>query len=88
MMGSHIKIVLHNGHSESVAVATAKGDPENPLSAEELDAKFLNLAAAAGISNTAARSVAETILRMPCSANLEELNTDLVTVASELALQV
>lgn len=87
MMGNHVEITLHDGRSEHTSVATAKGDPENPMSAAELDAKFLALAAAAGIAESNANDLIGAVLRLPSSDGLGQLNKQLADVARQLAPQ-
>ncbi|NNF76944.1 MAG: hypothetical protein HKN05_02845, partial [Rhizobiales bacterium] len=87
MMGSRLEIALQDGRSESASIATAKGDPENPMRSEELDAKFLTLVTAAGIGHSVANDLAEAVLGLPNSDDLEQLNKNLANVARQLAPQ-
>lgn len=83
MMGSRIEIKLRDGTKRDCAVATAKGDPENPMSDEELDAKFLKLAGAAGINEDVAKDVSEQILSFHEHSNLDRLNQSLAKLTTE-----
>ncbi len=74
MMGGHIEIRLDDGRTERAAIATAKGDPENPLSTSELDRKFQILAAAAGLSQSMIEDVTEAVIGLPHADNLDHLN--------------
>lgn len=87
MMGGNVEIQLDDGRTEIASVATAKGDPENPLSAPELDRKFQILAAAAGLSHSMAVELTETIVELPDVDNLERLNQCLSAVTRHLALK-
>ena len=87
MMGGHIEIRLDDGRIERAAIATAKGDPENPLSASELDGKFLFLAATAGLSHSVAEDVIKAVIGLPNSDNLEHLNQCLAGLTKHLAQQ-
>ncbi len=87
MMGSRLEIVLRDGRSESASIATAKGDPENPMRTDELDAKFLTLVTAAGIGHSVANDLAEAVLGLPNSDGLKQLNKNLANVTRYLALQ-
>ncbi len=74
MMGGHIEICLDDGRTERAAIATAKGDPENPLSTSELDRKFQILAATAGLSQSMIEDVTEAVIGLPHADNLDHLN--------------
>ena len=43
-LASRVEIQLHNGQTLTMQVDYPKGDPENPLTWEELCAKFMSLA--------------------------------------------
>ena len=52
--GARIEIGLADATKAVESVITAKGDPENPMSADELEAKFTMLAQRAGVERPAA----------------------------------
>lgn len=87
MMGGSVDVHLQDGRMERAAIATAKGDPENPLSASELDRKFQVLAAAAGLSHSMAEDVAEAVMGLPHANNLNHLNQSLAGLTKDLAPQ-
>ncbi len=87
MMGGHIEIRLDDGRTERAAIATAKGDPENPLSTSELDRKFQSLAATAGLSQSMIDNVTEAVIGLPDADTLDHLNKSLSDLTKRLAQQ-
>ncbi len=84
MMGSRISVELADGTMIERAVETAKGDPENPMTCDELDAKFLRLAAASGIDENDAVAAMTAILNLPDTPDLDQLNTSLAKITAAL----
>lgn len=62
--GAGVKLQLASGHAIEASVVDAWGDPEWPLSPEEIRSKALNLMAAGGFSATRAASIADAALAM------------------------
>ncbi len=87
MMGGHIEICLDDGRTERADIATAKGDPENPMSPSDLDTKFKILAATAGLSHSMAEDLTEVVLGLPGADTLDPLNKSLADLTKRLAQQ-
>lgn len=62
--GSRVRLQLANGTAVEASVADAWGDPEWPLSPQEIRAKALNLMVAGGYSPTRAAAMADAALAM------------------------
>lgn len=58
---SILNITMKDGTTISHRVDYPKGEPENPLSDEELEAKFITLAKASGISDSNCKQIIQTI---------------------------
>jgi len=86
-MGARIEIQMADGTSDNSTVATAKGDPENPMSHAELSGKFHKLANAAGISHQSAKALEEAVHALPQEPNLTRLDVALEQIATELNAQ-
>ena len=59
---ARLTIEMEDGHQLSKQVDYPKGEPENPLSDDELWAKFVGLVAVSGMSKTEALSVSQGVL--------------------------
>ncbi len=57
-LGAVLSLWLASGERRRAEVATPKGDPENPMSEAELEAKARRLMAAAGLAPAAAEEIA------------------------------
>ena len=75
--GARLVARSHSGQERAVEVHTAKGDPENPLSQTELQAKALGLMQAAGLSATVSQQIASSTLALAGGASLHDLRTAL-----------
>lgn len=58
---SLLNITMKDGTTLSYRVDYPKGEPENPLTDEELEAKFISLAKASGISDSNCKQIIQTI---------------------------
>ncbi len=57
--GAELRVSLADGSTRDVEVKAAKGDPDNPMSRAEIEAKAQDLMTAAGLSEDAIRRLAE-----------------------------
>jgi 2-methylcitrate dehydratase PrpD len=69
---ARVTIEMEDGQRHEAAVMYPKGDPRNPLSAAELDAKFHDNAGAL-VTEGEARSLAEAIRALPAATSVREL---------------
>jgi 2-methylcitrate dehydratase PrpD len=69
---ARVVIEMEDGVRHEAAVMYPKGDPRNPLSAAELDAKFCDNATAL-VTEAEARALAETIRTLPGLARVTDL---------------
>ena len=71
---SRLRVYLKDGSIVETPVTAARGDPGKPMSAEEFSAKYYALARA-GLSETRARAIADTVAALPdvdsCTALLD-----------------
>ncbi len=63
--GATVRLILAGGGTREAAVATAKGDPENPMSEAEIEAKARVLMAAAGLDTGAADALIAACKALP-----------------------
>ena len=71
-MGSRIEVVTTGGERVSRHVPLPKGEPENPMSQEEMESKFLQLARGV-IGADKARSVSDAVGDLESLASMQEL---------------
>ncbi len=62
--GAEVSIALDDGSSRRETVATAKGDPENPMSREEIEVKARTLMAAASLSENRIETLVAAVLTL------------------------
>ena len=67
--GATLHTRMPDGRTETVAIADAWGDPERPMDADAVRAKFDRLAAGAGMAADRAQAIAEAILALPRSGD-------------------
>jgi 2-methylcitrate dehydratase PrpD len=67
--GATLHARMPDGRTETVAIADAWGDPERPMDADAVRAKFDRLAAGAGMAADRAQAIAEAILALPRSGD-------------------
>ena len=87
VMGSRLILTMKDGATIEQTVATAKGDPENPMTLAELDGKFMRLATASGVPVDEASAAKAAILALPSSEYLDTLNGALHKIGEALAMQ-
>lgn len=72
-LSAAVAAVTKDGRRVEVTVDAAKGDPENPMSDDELDAKLLQLLGAAGYDKASIETVRELCLALPGAASVAPL---------------
>ena len=72
--GSEMTISLADGERRHAAVATAKGDPENPMAEDEIVAKARTLMAAAGLAEGPREALVEAALGLGAATALAGLS--------------
>lgn len=75
--GARLVARSHSGQERAVEVQTAKGDPENPLSQAELQAKALGLMQVAGLSEAVSRHIVRSTLALAHGGSLHDLRAAL-----------
>ena len=83
--GASVSVTLASGQSVSAEVADALGDPENPLSAEQIVSKARVLMAAGGASEELAGQTIDAALALPSAPTLGPLSSCLQALAPDIA---
>ena len=76
-------VVETDGETHERFVDTARGEPENPLGWEGVEAKYRDLTATADVSERAADGLLETVKRLDEGASVADLAAALVDVAAD-----
>lgn len=76
-LGARLTLSLGGGERRRAEVRTAKGDPENPMSEAELEAKARRLMAAAGLAPEAAEEIAAAAHALPDGGTVAALGAAL-----------
>lgn len=76
---AQIDLTLRDGRMLSKRVVAAKGDPEAPLSQEEINAKFLDCVAYAGLSPAQGAAIREVALGIAALDDVSTLSRELMT---------
>ncbi|MFN0116465.1 MAG: MmgE/PrpD family protein [Paracoccaceae bacterium] len=71
--GARVTVTIRGGAPRSAEVADAWGDPENPMDAASVTAKFMRLARAAGVPDETAGAIADTCMALPRGAAPSDL---------------
>ena len=71
--GAGVTFFLRNGEQFQASCLYPKGEPENPLSDEELQAKFRGLAAYGGLPAADCNKIIDEVLNTDCFISLEKL---------------
>jgi 2-methylcitrate dehydratase PrpD len=72
--GARLVARMHSGAERVIEVQTAKGDPENPMSQTELEAKALSLMLAAGVSAQAGDRLVHSTLALAHGGSLQDFS--------------
>jgi len=78
--GAAVSVVYDDGENDRAIVEAVKGDPENPMSDEELLDKSLTLLTAAGVASDAVDNIHRSALGLPTAATLDDLSQFLAGV--------
>lgn len=80
--GARVRLSLTNGASFEAACPAAWGDPENPMSSDDLIRKFIANAGYGGVTAPAAERIVQAVLSLPDADDLAPLQTTLLTALS------
>jgi 2-methylcitrate dehydratase PrpD len=80
--GATLRALMPDGRTETVAISDAWGDPERPMDADALRAKFDRLAAGAGMAADKSRAIAEAIGALPRTGDAAAVHAALRNAAS------
>ncbi|MDJ0950848.1 MAG: MmgE/PrpD family protein [Alphaproteobacteria bacterium] len=82
--GARVRVAYGDGSTDEAAVEAAKGDPENPLGAAEIEAKARTLLDAAGVTREVANALVQAIEDLPDRRDLGDLTSSLGDLAKDL----
>lgn len=82
--GARVEIEFSDALKAAETVITAKGDPENPMSATELEAKFMTLARQAGIDAALAGEMPGLVSALAGGDGLERFSQHLAQLSDNL----
>lgn len=83
--GAQINALFTDGTSEKIMVATAKGDPENPLSDDELIHKFDNCMALSAVDKHHADELKDAVIGLQNAPDMQTLSACLSAVSNDIA---
>lgn len=71
--GSRLELTLLNGHTMKAEITAAKGDPENPVTEQELREKVLGEFVYAGMNTVEGKQLYERFLQLPSAEEIPHL---------------
>ena len=71
--GARMEIVDSDGQTRAADIAAAKGDPENPMTAKEIEAKARLVLAAAGLRKKAIGDIVAACAKLPAAKTVDPI---------------